>query len=209
MIRNLACRKCGKNFTAKFIRWYCHDPCTTRADYPKKRCDYCNKVFSAPRKDQVFCSPECRETSTGKKNKIRNKNKTCIEDNCNEKTSGVRCLRCSQQARRVQHEGIDGYTRNTDKHGYIVLHVGKFSPYTNARNIAEHRYVMMMYLGRNLSPEETVHHKNGVRDDNRLENLELWTGDHQPGVRVADHIEHMIDLYRADIEAALARRLGV
>jgi len=62
----------------------------------------------------------------------------------------------------------------------------------------EHRLIMEAHLGRTLLPNQTVHHVNGDRLDNRLANLELWSGSQPPGQRIKDKVawaKSLIELY--------------
>lgn len=71
--------------------------------------------------------------------------------------------------------------------GYIMLG-SKYEGNTTGKSIYEHRLIMQQFLGRELVKGENIHHKNGFRDDNRIENLELWSTNQPQGQRVEDKI---------------------
>ena len=82
--------------------------------------------------------------------------------------------------------------RKNDKKGYIMCHWKDKSGKNRAT--FEHIIIMEKYLKRDLAPGENVHHINGIRNDNRIENLELWTRPQPTGIRASDALTWAQDI---------------
>jgi len=96
------------------------------------------------------------------------------------KPMSIRCKSCATKFRR-NYKGKNNPSwkggRREDGKGYIYISVDStdfFAPMRDRHGcVFEHRLVMAKHLGRCLTPEEIIHHINGVKDDNRIGNLEL------------------------------------
>ena len=72
-------------------------------------------------------------------------------------------------------------TGTLNKNGYRLIRF-------DGKTVLEHRHFMEVHLGRKLLTSENVHHLNGIRDDNRIENLELWIKPQPSGIRIEDAV---------------------
>lgn len=136
------------------------------------------------------------------------KDEVCVFVGCEKlkKTRGycqghARQLSEGRELKPLRHVRVGSGYRKVD--GYVEL-FKPFYPYSKKSGyILEHRYVMEQHLGRPLTPFENVHHINGIRDDNKIENLELWIRRQPAGQRLNDIIRWMVDNYSTELREML------
>lgn len=173
----MICPVCRAGFIPKTLHQkYCSKKCQLISVHQRnikaveRECEYCKKKYIPVGKNRVgkggdhFCSDECRH----------NVRRTETFGQPHYKRYG-----------KPQWK-VDGSThrpsgRTWETNGYVYV-------WDSGKRRMEHQIVMERRLGRPLTYDETIHHKNCIRNDNRDENLELWTGKHPIGARVSDLI---------------------
>jgi hypothetical protein len=147
-----------------------------------KICKECKKEF-LPSSRHLKC-PKCRRSAYNLCSCGKEKHKTSNQ-----------CSSCRQES-LIKPLGWRG-NKIKHKKGYVQVRVPDH-PNAVSGYVFEHRLVMEDIIGRLLFSNENVHHKNGIKDDNRPENLELWVINQPSGQRASDLLEwanEIIKLY--------------
>jgi hypothetical protein len=151
-------------------------------------CKYCGENFNQI-KDGLFCDSKCYRQywqNTLKESNPEKYKERLDKQNKRRRDKVRKRLGLPEDTPCLNPNNGRGFKM---KEGYKYLLDKRHPNASKAGYVAEHVSIMVKILNRPLDGKETVHHKNGIRDDNRIENLELWSHSHPFGQRVNDKIE--------------------
>lgn len=127
------------------------------------------------------------------KNRRRKERQPCEIEGCERPRKGARW--CHLHTERIRRTGEAGTVQPLLVRGRVKARSDGYVRLTlpGGRRVLEHVYVKEQELGRHLIDGENVHHRNGIRSDNRPENLELWLTMQPTGQRVEDLMKYIAE----------------
>lgn len=165
------CEHCQKEIESKQAKRFCGTTCWYEFQKASKivPCAHCGTSFKKTYAKQKACSVECG-------NQLKMVDKGCVCKQCGtlfKRPHGKQRMFCSNSCAMFNRENSPTGKAHpqgasfTNSNGYIQVKTG-------SKWAMQHRVVVEENIGRALTEQERVHHKDGNRSNNSLDNLELW-----------------------------------